>query len=98
MLLCNSRSTFMQLKGQLCGTAASCEPPTTGQRDYKLLVPPAGAAAGVPRLVAVEFGDAVALFAGSFSLSPALMRSVVRPFRALISFTVVPLAVAILLS
>src|SRR6266568_3465441 len=72
--------------------------PTTGKPNHKLLVPPAGRAAGVPRLVAVGFSAAGALFAGSLSLSPTLMRSVVNPFRVLISFTDVPLAVAILSS
>src|SRR6185503_1817914 len=68
-------------------------PPATGSRRHKLLVPPG---VGVPRLVAVEFDVAGELFSGSFSLSPTLIRSVVKPFSDLMSFTVVPLAWAIL--
>src|SRR5689334_10448099 len=57
---------------------------------YRLPVPPGGGAVGVAGVAA-----GVLFAAGIFSFSPTLMRSVFRPLRALISLTVVALALAI---
>src|ERR1051326_2259671 len=61
---------------------------------YRFPVPPGAGVVGVPRLVTVA-GAVALLAAGSFSFSPAAMRSVFRPLSALIWFTVVWWAVAI---
>ena len=60
------------------------------------LVAPGADDVGVPGLVAAGAAvDGEILAADSFSLSPTMIRSVLRPLRVLISATVVPWAVAI---